>query len=196
MKKKDLVVIINGPAGTGKSVLCEKIAKYFKIKYYPTSGALKAVMAEELEKQKINVEKNTGFWESKKGKKFLAKRLKDSSFDKKVDAKLFELINKGGVVLDSWVMPWLSKKGFKIWLTASDKIRFERVAKRDGTSIKEAKEKVRIKEKKSTAIYKKIYGFTWGKNLEVFDLIINTNDLTEAGVFEKAKEAIQKNEAK
>ncbi|MFA5931484.1 MAG: cytidylate kinase family protein [archaeon] len=192
-EKKKLVIIISGLAGAGKSVLCEKIAEHFKIKYTPTSGVLRSVLEMELKKQKVPVEKNTGFWESPEGKKFLADRLKDPDFDKKTDEELFKLIEKGGVVIDSWVMPWLSKKGYKIWLTASDNIRFERISNRNGKSVEESKNSVVTKESKSIEIFKKTYGFTWGKNLEVFDLIINTDNLNEEQVFQKACEAIEKN---
>ncbi len=189
-KREKLVVLINGLAGTGKSVLCERIAKHFKIKYYPTSGILRSIMEKELKKQKVPIKKNTGFWESTEAKKFMQERLNDSKFDKKVEEKLFKLVKKGGVVLDSWTMPWLSKKGYKIWLTASDEIRFNRVAGRDEKSIEETKKNVLEKEKKTIEIYKKAYGFAWGKNLKIFNLIINTDKLNKQEVFEKALKGI------
>lgn len=190
--KKKIVILVNGLVGAGKSVLCEKISEHYKLKYYPTSGVLRNLMEKELKQKHVDITKNTGFWESEEGKKFLSTRLKDTSFDKKLDKYLLELVEKGGIVLDSWVMPWISKKGYKIWLTASDDIRFRRVAGRDIKKLEEAKERSINKEKKTIAIYKKAYGFTWGKNLEVFDLIINTDNLTEKEVFEKAKNAIDK----
>ena len=191
-KEKKLVILISGLAGSGKSVLCEKIAQHFKLKYYPTSGVLRSIMKREVSKQNVAVTKNTGFWESPQGKEFMAERLKDPRFDKEVDKELQKLIRTGGIVLDSWVMPWISKKGYKIWLTASDSVRFKRVAGRNKKSINDAKEQIITKENKSIEIYKKLYGFTWGKDLEVFDLIINTDDLTEQEVFEVACEALEK----
>ncbi len=192
VSKKDIVVLVNGLSATGKSVLCEKIANYFGLKYFPTSGILHALIEKELKKQKIAVKKNTGFWESEEGKIFFSERLRNGSFDKKVDEELLKKINRGGVVLDSWVMPWLSKKGYKIWLTASDKVRYKRAALRNRESITKTKKRIIEKEKKTACIYKKLYGFTWAKELAVFDLIINTDNLTEKEVFEKAKKAIEK----
>lgn len=191
MEKNNLVVLVCGVAGTGKSVLCEKLTKHFKLKYVPTSGLLRTLMEKELKKQNVAVAKNIGFWESDAGKQFMAERAKNSEFDKKLDKELFKLIEKGNVVLDSWTMPWLSKKGYKIWLTASDSVRFERLAKRNGKSIGEIAESAKAKEKNTAEIYKKIYGFDWGKDLSVFDLVIDTDNLTEREVFEKAKNGIE-----
>ncbi len=192
MAKSKLVVLVCGTAGSGKSVLCEKIAAHFGLEYVPTSGVLRKLIEKELKKQNIDAAKNTGFWESAEGKQFMAERTKNPKFDKKLDKELLRLIGKGNVVLDSWTMPWLSKKGFKIWLTASDKVRFERLALRNNKSVEEVAASAKEKEKNTAAIYKKIYGFDWGKDLMVFDCVIETDDLDEQGVFEKAKTAIEK----
>ena len=76
-KNAKLVIISSGLAGSGKSVLCEKLAEYFKINYTPTSGILRKVLERELKKQHIEVTKNTGFWESEEAKKFMKDRLKE-----------------------------------------------------------------------------------------------------------------------
>lgn len=191
MKNKKIVVIVCGVAGSGKSVLCEKIAEHFGLEYVPTSGVLQKIIERELAKRDIDVSKNTGFWESTEGKRFIAERSANPKFDKELDKELLGLIEKGTVVLDSWTMPWLSKKGFKIWLTASDNIRFDRIAKRNGKSIEEVAASARAKEKNTAAIYKKLYGFDWGKDLKVFNEVIDTDKLTEQEVFEKAKKAIE-----
>lgn len=190
-KTRNIVVIVCGVAGSGKSVLCEKIAAHFGLKYVPTSGVLRKLIEKELEKKNIDVSKNTGFWESQEGKRFMAERAANPKFDKQLDKELLKTIEKGKVVLDSWTMPWLSKKGFKIWLTASDSVRFARIALRNGKSIEEIAASARAKEENSAIIYKKLYGFDWGKDLSVFDLVIDTNKLTEQGVFEKAKNIIE-----
>ena len=190
-KEKNIAVIVSGVAGSGKSVLCEKIASYFKLEYVPTSGFLRKIIEEELSKKNIDAVKNTGFWESAEGKRFMAERTANPEFDKELDNELLKLIEKGNIVLDSWTMPWLSKKGFKIWLTASDKVRFERLSLRNKKSIEEVAASIREKEEKTAAIYKRIYGFEWGKDLGVFDLLIETDDFTEQEVFEAAKKAVE-----
>jgi cytidylate kinase len=81
-------------------------------------------------------------------------------------------------------MPWLLKKGFKIWLEASLGKRAERVAKRDGISVKEALNALKNKEEYTKAIYKELYGFSLGEDLTPFHLILDTDYLNVEEVFE------------
>jgi cytidylate kinase len=81
-------------------------------------------------------------------------------------------------------MPWLIKKGFKIWLEASAQRRAERIARRDGTTVREALKALRNKEKQTKAIYKRIYGFDLGKDFAPFNLILDTGSLEAEEVFQ------------
>jgi cytidylate kinase len=124
-----------------------------------------------------------GWWESPEGLSFLEKREKNLKFDKAVDDKLLEYAQQGCVLLDSWTMPWLLKTGFKIWLIASEEKRAERIAERDKLSIEEALKVLKEKEARTKSIYKKLYGFTLGENLEPFNLVLDTNNLNAVEVF-------------
>jgi cytidylate kinase len=95
-----------------------------------------------------------------------------------------ELAKQGNVVLDSWTMPWLLKKGFKIWLEASPEKRAERIATRDRISVQEALEALRNKEERTKAIYKKLYGFSLGEDFKPFHLILDTDNLKSEEVFQ------------
>ena len=170
--KKSLIICICGMAGSGKSTLAKKLAEKYGLKYYSGGDALKALALEEGYKTF-----NSGWWESEEGKRFLEKRGKDPKFDKAVDKKLLELAKQGNVVLDSWTMPWLLKKGFKVWLEASPQKRAERIAIRDGISIEEAFNALRNKEEQTKAIYKKLYGFRLGEDFSPFHLILDTECL-------------------
>jgi cytidylate kinase len=103
-KQKRIVICISGMAGTGKSTLTKKLARRYHLKYYSGGDALKALAAEE----GYDASKH-GWWESPVGLKFLKQRQGDPKFDKAVDSKLLEYARKGGVLLDSWTMPWLAK---------------------------------------------------------------------------------------
>jgi len=176
--KEPIVLCICGMAGSGKSTLAKKLAKKYGLKYYSGGEALKTLAIEEGYKPLAR-----GWWESKEGMRFLEKRDKDPKFDKKVDKKLLELGHQGNAILDSWTMPWLLEKGFKIWLEASPEKRAERIAKRDGISVKEALKALRNKEKRTKAIYKKLYGFGLGEDFTPFNLILDTDNLKAEEVF-------------
>jgi len=95
-----------------------------------------------------------------------------------------ELAQQGNVILDSWTMPWLLKKGFKVWLEASPEKRAERIANRDEISIEEALKALRNKEERTKAIYKKLYGFSLGEDFTPFNLILDTDNLKAGEVFQ------------
>ena len=177
--KKKIVVCISGMAGTGKSTLAKKLAKKYNLRYYSGGDALKALAADEGYDSSSN-----GWWESPEGLSFLEKREENFEFDKAVDDKLLEYAQQGDILLDSWAMPWLLKTGFKIWLVASVEKRAERIAKRDKIAVKKALQVLKEKEARTKAIYKKLYGFRLGEDFEPFNLILDTNNLGAAEVFQ------------
>ena len=176
--EKKVVICVSGMAGTGKSTLAKKLAEKYGLKYYSGGDALKALAVEEGYKPL-----EQGWWESSEGLRFLQERSMDPRFDGTVDERLLELAREGNVVLDSWTMPWLLKEGFKIWLEASLETRAERIARRDGISVKEALEKLKEKEAKTKAIYNKLYGFHLGEDFTPFNLILDTEYLNQEEVF-------------
>jgi cytidylate kinase len=177
--KKKIVVCISGMAGTGKSTLAKKLAERYDLKYYSGGDALKELAAAEGYDPSSN-----GWWESPEGLSFLDKREQNPEFDKAVDNKLLKYAQQGRVLLDSWTMPWLLKTGFKIWLIASVEKRVERIAERDKLSKEEALQVLEEKERKTKFIYKKLYDFSLGEDLQPFDLILDTNNLNAGEVFQ------------
>jgi len=177
--KEPIVICICGMAGSGKSVLAKKLAEKYGLKYCSGGDALKALAIEEGYKPFEH-----GWWETEEGARFLKKRGENPKFDEAVDRKFLELAQQGNVILDSWTMPWLLKKGFKVWLDASPEKRAERIANRDGISVKEALEALRNKEERTKAIYKKLYGFSLGEDFKPFHLILDTDNLKAEEVFQ------------
>jgi len=173
------VICISGMAGTGKSTLTGKLAKKYNLKCYSGGDALK-----ELAKLQGYDASCEGWWETPEGLNFLKERANDPQFDKAVDAKLLEYASQGNVLLDSWTMPWLLEGGFKIWLMASIDKRAARVALRDKISVAEAIKVLEEKESRTKSIYKKLYGFVLGEDLEPFDLVLDTDNLSADEVFD------------
>lgn len=185
--RKPIIICISGMAGSGKSTLAKKIAEKYGLKYCSGGDALKALAIEEGYKPL-----KRGWWEAREGMRFLEKREKNLKFDEVVDKKFLELAEEGNVVLDSWTMPWLLKKGFKIWLDASQEKRAERIAKRDGISVNEALKALRNKERRTKTIYKKLYNFSLGEDFAPFQLILDTDNLNAEEVFKVLCEVIDK----
>jgi cytidylate kinase len=172
------VICICGMAGSGKSTLAKRVAQEYGLRYFSGGDALMALAVEEGYKPL-----ERGWWESNEGLRFLEKRGKDPRFDKAIDEKLLKTAEKGNVVLDSWTMPWLFKNGFKIWLEASPEKRAERIAIRDRMDYADALEALKKKESQTKKIYKKMYGFNLGDDLEPFNFILDTDTLGADEVF-------------
>jgi len=178
-------ILICGFSGSGKSYLAENLAKRFPgHRVVHSSGIFKQMQ----EKQKIDSSKtkmNKGWYEESN---FTEKRKKDSSLDKKLDKYLLSLLkSEKNIIIDSWTLPYLTKKGIRIWLIAGKMQRAERLALRDKISYKEAIKVVKEKDSFSVAQYKALYGFEFGKKLkDTFDYRIDTNKLTIPEVCSKA----------
>jgi cytidylate kinase len=124
--------------------------------------------------------------------KFLNQREENSEFDKKLDKKLIQLFNEGKIVITSYTLPWLIKDGIKIWLEGSRESSTQRMQSRDNMSPEDAFEITKQRFDKNKALYKKLYNFDFGDDKSVFDLIINTDNLTAKQVIDVAKETVRK----
>jgi cytidylate kinase len=136
--------------------------------------------------------KGDDWWDTKEGMKFLNQREENSEFDKKLDEKLMALFNQGGMVITSYTLPWLVKNGIKIWLEGSHESSTKRMQTRDNMSPEDAYEITKERFDKNRALYKKLYDFDFGEDTSVFDLIINTDNLTAQQVIDVAKETVRK----
>ena len=173
-----IIICISGLAGSGKSTAAKRIAKHYGLKYYSGGDALRAVAIEMGYK-----ETEKGWWETNWGKRFLNKRLENLNLDRRVDEKMIKWAKEGNVVLDSWTMPWLLKDGLKIWLDASEEVRAQRIAERDGISFEEALKRMKERERVTKEIYRRLYGFRLGEDFEPFQVILDVNKLNKEEVF-------------
>ena len=177
-QKEKVVICVCGMTGCGKSTVAKRLAEKYGLKYFSGGNALKDLALGAGYKP---AEK--GWWETAEGMKFLQQRMEDSKFDKKVDEKLLDLAKQGNGVLDSWTMPWLLKKGFKVWLEASPRVRARRVAGRDDIRVEKALKILKEKDKRTKVIYKDLYGFDLGNDFSPFNLILDTDELDVDEVF-------------
>jgi cytidylate kinase len=165
-------VIISGPPAIGKTTVSKGLAKEFNLKYLSGGDVLKELG----EEQGFNTQRDD-FWDTSFGMKFLNMRKTNPEFDKKVDEKLKKLFLEGGKIITSYTLPWLVEDGIKIWLAGSQENSAKRMTIRDGISFEEAFEIVKKRYEENKMIYKKLYGFDFGEDLTVFDIIINTDNL-------------------
>jgi len=115
-------IVISGPPAVGKTTVAKALAKEFDLQYMSGGDVLK-----ELAKEQGYETSGDDWWDTDEGMRFLMQRSDNDEFDKKVDQKLIELFNKGGMVITSYTLPWLVENGIKIWLDASHESSIKRM---------------------------------------------------------------------
>ena len=180
-------IVISGPPAVGKTTVAKGLAEEFHLQYLSGGDVLK-----DMAKEQGFDSSGDDWWDTVDGMKFLNQREQDSSFDKKLDEKLTELFNQGGMVITSYTLPWLIKNGIKIWLEGSHASSTKRMQSRDNMSSESAYEITKERFDKNKTLYKKLYNFDFGEDKSVFDLIINTDNLTAQQVIDVTKETVRK----
>ncbi len=183
MKKS---VIISGPPAIGKTTVAKGLGKEFDLTFLGGGDILK-----ELAKDEGYNSEGDDWWDTPEGMEFLKKRSENSEFDRKVDNKLKELFLKGGVVITSYTLPWLVEDGIKIWLAGSHENSAKRMTSRDNMDKVQALEITKKRYDENKKLYKKLYNFDFGENLDVFDKIIDTDELDAERVLEIAKQTVK-----
>ena len=179
-------IIISGPPAIGKTTVAKGLAKEFGMKNLSGGDVLKE-MAQEQGFQT----KGDDWWDTDEGMQFLSQRKDNYEFDKKVDQKLKEIFQKGGAVITSYTLPWLVSGGIKIWLGGSRQNSAKRMQTRDNMELSSALDIVKKRFEENKALYKKLYGFDFGEDLSVFDIIINTDGLDAKAVLDAAIQKVR-----
>ncbi len=180
-------IVISGPPAVGKTTVARGLAEEFQLQYVSGGDVLK-----DMAKEQGFDSDGDDWWDTTDGMRFLSRREQDSEFDKNLDSRLTELFNKGGMVITSYTLPWLISGGIKIWLEGSHASSTKRMQSRDNMSSADAREITKERFDKNKALYKKLYNYDFGDDTSVFDVIINTDNLTAQQVIDVAKETVRK----
>ena len=159
-------IVISGPPAVGKTTVAKGLAKEFNLQYLSGGDVLK-----EMAKEQGFDSDGDDWWDTKEGLKFL---------------------KQGGMVITSYTLPWLIEDGIKIWLEGSHASSTKRMQTRDNMSSENAYEITKSRFDKNKALYKKLYGFSFGDDKAVFDVIINTDNLSANQVIDVTTETVRK----
>ena len=182
--EKKFSIVISGWPAVGKTTIAGKLGEEFGLTMYNGGDILKMMASESGYSTKRD-----DWWDTPEAKKFMEQRKSDSSFDKRVDKKLSDIVMKGGAVITSYTLPWLVKDGsvIKLWLRGSQENRAKRMANRDSIDLAEAKRIVKLRDEENRSIYFKLYQFHFGEDLTVFDYVLNTDKLPLESLIEVSK---------
>jgi CMP/dCMP kinase len=171
--KHNLSFVISGWPAVGKTTIAAELAKEFRLEIYNGGDILKMLAGE-----KGYSISGKDWWDTEDAKKFMIERKSNPCFDKEVDQRLVEIVKKGNVVITSYTLPWLVQDAIKFWLKGSQSNRAKRMAYRDNITFEDAKNIINLRDKDNIKIYREIYGFNFGKDLTVFDFVLNTDQIS------------------
>lgn len=172
-------IIISGMPAVGKTSVSKKVSKALGTPLVGGGDVLKEMAVEE-----GYTPGGLDWWDKGEGMRFLQERKRSPDFDKEVDARLIRKAEKGGVVITSYPVPWLTEEGLKVWLSGSVKSRAKRMSKRDCVPVSKCREVLSVRDQENYKLYKKIYGIEFGRDLGPFDLVVETDNIGEAKVAE------------
>lgn len=137
-----MIIAVWGFTGSGKNTLGELIAK--KLGYRLINPTFKDLAARE----------GVSLME------FQEKAARDHTIDKKFDEMLKDEIRKsnGKCVITTWLGPWMVDADISIKINVPAEVRAQRIAKRDGMSIEEARKHVEERDRQNIRRYKEVYG--------------------------------------
>jgi len=163
-------IVISGWPAVGKTTIATELASEFGYKHFNGGDVLKMLANEKGYKVSGN-----NWWDTEEAKHFMLERESNSYFDIEVDRKLVEIVRMGKVVVTSYTLPWLVPESIKIWLKGSRSNRIKRMAKRDNLNINQARDVIQQRDNNNVLIYHSLYGYEFGKDLSVFDFVLDTD---------------------
>ena len=171
----------------GKTTVGKGLAAEFGLRYLSGGDVLK----EMARKQGFEPD-GDDWWDTQQGMEFLGQRENNPTFDKELDHRLMSLFEQGGIVITSYTLPWLIKGGIRIWLDGSHASSTRRMQFRDHMSTTKAFEVTKRRFDKNKALYRNLYDFEFGYDRDVFDLKIDTDNLTAQQVIDVAQDTVRK----
>ena len=172
-------ITISGPPGSGKTTACSKLSEAL---------GFEAVVFGKIFRE-LAAEKNLSLGE------LGAIAEKDPSIDRMIDSRILEIARAHSeIILESRLSAYmLSRNGipaFKILLDASPDVRMARVGVREGETLEEATAKTVERQNSEAKRYMKYYGIDIN-DFSVYDLILNTDNMTPDQVLETILEKVR-----
>ena len=103
----------------------------------------------------------------------------DHSIDRALDAKMAQYARRGGVVLEGRLAAFIALQervdALKVWLTASERVRAQRVSQRENSNAIQVLRENEERQRSDAKRYRDIYGFDLN-DTSIYDLVLNSDD--------------------
>ncbi len=158
IEKKGVTITVSGLSGTGKTTFAKKIAEKLNLEYVSAGKIFR-----DIAKERRMILKEFS-------------KTREEEIDLMIDKKLLGLAQKGGYVLDGRMAGLVAGDyaDERVFITAKEEIVSERISKRDGKTLNQAKKDTIERDKADTAKYVEVYGIE-PKKSDCYSITIENN---------------------
>ena len=153
-----MIITLGGLAGTGTTTTAELLSEKLDIPYI-SAGYVFRQMASE---RGMSVLEFSEFAEG------------NDDIDKEIDKRQAELAKSADdLIVEGRLSAYFVEADLKLWLVTPFDVRSQRIAERESKSVDVAREEIIIREDSEALRYMDIHNIDI-KNMDIYDLIINT----------------------
>lgn len=160
-----MLITISGEPGSGKTTVARLLARHLGLPHVYAGDFFR----QEAERRGLKLEAFTRLCEQ------------DHSIDKKLDEDMAKRAHDGGVVLEGRLAGYIARQehldALKVWLTASEVVRAQRVAQREGADWREVLRVNHERHGSDSKRYFDIYGWDL-QDTKIYDLVLSTDEQT------------------
>lgn len=171
-----MLITISGVPGSGKTTVGRLLSKKLGVDHV-YAGDIYRQQAQQMGKSLAELNE-------------LAEQ--DHTIDRALDDRMAEYARRGNVVLEGRLAAFIAEKekvaALKVWLTASDKVRAERVAEREQQDSHAVLAQNTARHGSDARRYKQIYGWDLD-DMSIYDLILVTDAREPESIADEIRDA-------
>lgn len=160
-----MLITISGLPGSGKTTVARLLSRYLGVPHIYAGDLYRR----EAEERALSLPEFNRLAEQ------------DHSIDRALDAKMAEYARRGGVVLEGRLAAFIAMQehadALKVWLTASEKVRAQRVSQRENSDAIQVLRENEARQRSDAKRYQEIYGFDLN-DTSIYDLTLDSDEQT------------------
>ncbi len=163
-----MIITIGGLAGTGTTTLAEVLSDKLDVQFISAGFIFRQMAAE----RGMSVLEFSEFAEG------------NDEIDKEIDKRQAEIAKSSeNLIIEGRLSAYFVEADLKLWLMTPFEVRSKRIAQREDKSVDVAKSEIITREKSEALRYKEIHNIDIS-NMEIYDLIVNTDSFDPESISE------------